>query len=386
MLMIAASIALAVVTALHLVTCAAVALRLRAARTPVTAADRPPITLLRPVCGLENFIEETLKTSFDLDYPDYEIIFCAPSPDDPVIPLVRRLMAGHPDIEARLLIGEERISPNPKLNNLAKGWRAARHDFILMADSNIMLAPDYIDRLLARWHQEMGLVSAPAIGDAPKGFSGELECAFLNTHQARWLYAAEILGQGYAQGKTMLMRRSDLDRAGGFEALASEIAEDAAARKAMLRLGKDVRLAFFNVPHPVGRRDFREVWGRQVRWARLRRSAFPRHFASEILTGILPPLILLGILAAVPLHPAWAIPFIGLWYGAEAALAATARWRLSWTSPLAWLARDLLLPMIWFAGWTRGSYVWRGNTVDVAARRLVDERETTSSAARRTRP
>jgi ceramide glucosyltransferase len=385
MLTIVVAGALVAITALHLATCAAVAVRLRAARAPVTATDRPSITLLRPVCGLENFIEETLKTSFGLDYSDYEIIFCAPSPDDPVIPLVRRLMAEHPAIETRLLVGEERFSPNPKLNNLAKGWLAARHDFILMADSNIMLAPDYIDRLLARWHPDMGLVSAPAIGDAPEGFSGELECAFLNTHQARWLYAAEILGQGYAQGKTMLMRRSDLDRAGGFEALASEIAEDAAARKAMLRLGKEVRLAFFNVPHPVGRRDFREVWGRQVRWARLRRSAFPGHFRTEILTGILPPLILLGILAAGPLHPAWVVPFVGLWYGAEAALAAAARWRLSWTSPVAWLARDLLLPIIWIAGWTRGRYVWRGNKVDVATRRLVDDSGTTSSTARRTR-
>lgn len=366
-----AAIALVLLTMLHLATCLAVALRLRAARASVVLTEHPPITLLRPVCGLENFIEDTLRTSFHIDYPDYEIIFCAPSADDSAIPLVRRLMAEHPAIAARLLIGDERISPNPKLNNLAKGWRAAQHDFVLMADSNIMLAPDYIDRLLARWKPNMGLVSAPAIGDAPHGLSGEIECAFLNTHQARWLYAAEILGQGYAQGKSMLMRRSDLVRAGGYQVLASEIAEDAAARKAMLRLGKEVRLAFLNVPHPVGRRSFSEVWGRQVRWARLRRSAFPAHFGSEILTGILPPLALLAILTTGPLHPASMFPFIGLWYGAEAALAATARWRLAWTSPVAWLARDLLLPVIWLTGWTRGAYVWRGNKVDVATRQMM---------------
>jgi ceramide glucosyltransferase len=373
MLILAATSLLGLLTLLHVVTCVAVGYRLRKARhTRAEPTERPPITLLRPVCGLEHAIEETLRSGFALDYPDYEIIFCAPTPDDSVLPLVRRLMAEHPHVEARLLLGDERISPNPKLNNVAKGWRAAQHDFVLMADSNIDLPRDYIDRLLARWHPQMGLVSAPAIGVAPENLGGEIECAFLGTHQARWLYAAEILGSGYAQGKSLLMRRSDLDRAGGFEVLAEEIAEDSAARKAMLRIGKEVRLAFFEVPHPVGSRSFAEVWSRQVRWARLRRAAFPGHYALEILTGILPPLLLLALLIGAGLHPAWMIAFLALWYGCEAALSALAGWRLRPRSLLAFMMRDAMLPAIWIAGWTRGRYVWRGNTVDVASRRLQD--------------
>jgi ceramide glucosyltransferase len=368
MLIIAAALLLGLLTALHLATCLAVAARLhRARRISPAPTERPPVTLLRPVCGLENAIEETLRSGFALDYPDYEIIFCAPAPDDPALPLVHRLVTEHPHVAARVLVGEERMSPNPKLNNVAKGWRAARHDFILMADSNVVLPPDYLDRLLARWHGGMGLVSAPAIGTSPQGWAGEIECAFLDTHQARFLYAAEILGSGYAQGKTLLMRRSDLDRAGGFATLASEIAEDSAARNAMLRIGKDVRLAFMNVPHPVGRRSLAEVWSRQLRWARLRRAAYPGHYALEILTGILPPLVLA---ATAGLAPASILAFVALWYGAEAALARSAGWPLSRRSPIAWAIRDALLPAIWIAGWTRGRYVWRGNTVDVATRTM----------------
>jgi ceramide glucosyltransferase len=107
----------------------------------------PGLTLIRPVCGLENHIAETLGSTFRLDYPAYEIIFCVSHANDPAVPLIRRLIAQHPAAQARLMIGSERISDNPKLNNLAKGWWAARHDWVLMADSNVLLPADCVARL-----------------------------------------------------------------------------------------------------------------------------------------------------------------------------------------------------------------------------------------------
>ena len=89
------------------------------------AAGRPPISILRPACGIENHIEETLTSAFDIDYHDYEIVFCVADRRDPVIPLIERLMDEHPKVASRLLIGDDRISINPKLNNLVKGWHAA---------------------------------------------------------------------------------------------------------------------------------------------------------------------------------------------------------------------------------------------------------------------
>ena len=78
-----------------------------------------------PVCGLDNYAEDTLRSAFRLDYPRYELLFCAARADDAALPVVRRLMADHPWIDARILIGDERISENPKLNNVFKG--CARH-------------------------------------------------------------------------------------------------------------------------------------------------------------------------------------------------------------------------------------------------------------------
>src|SRR6266404_950760 len=114
----------------------------------------PPVSIVRPVCGLDNFLEETLRTSFELDYPRYEIIFCVASMRDPAIAVVQQLIAAHPQSHARLLIGDDRVSQNPKLNNCVKGWRAAKHDWIVMADSNVLMPRDYIRRLLAAWQPD----------------------------------------------------------------------------------------------------------------------------------------------------------------------------------------------------------------------------------------
>ena len=142
--------------------------------------DAPPITIVRPVCGIDNFVEVTLRSTFVLDYPHYEILFCAASVRDPVIALVRGLIAEYPHIDARLLIGDERISANPKLNNVLKGWHAATNDRIVMADSNVLLPRDYVQRLLATWRPDTGMVSAPPIGSHPRGFWAQLECTFLH--------------------------------------------------------------------------------------------------------------------------------------------------------------------------------------------------------------
>jgi cellulose synthase/poly-beta-1,6-N-acetylglucosamine synthase-like glycosyltransferase len=163
------------------------------------------ISVIRPLCGIENFIEETLRSTFQLDYACYEIIFCVADADDPVIGIAERLIAAYPGIDARLLIGNSAVSANPKLNNLVKGWRAARHDWILMADSNVLMPRDHLQRMLSAWRDDTGLVCSPPVGAAPANFWAELECAFLNTYQARWQSFADGIGLGFAQGKAMLL-------------------------------------------------------------------------------------------------------------------------------------------------------------------------------------
>ena len=331
------------------------------------APDIPAISVLRPVCGLDPAVVATLPTTFRLAGIPHEVIFAAASPTDAAVPLVRRLIAEHPGADARLLVGEEQISRNPKLNNLAKAWRAAQHPWVAIIDDNVVLGPDSLERLRAAWRPDTGLVCSPPIGVDPRSAAAELECAFLNTFQGRWQYAADAAGLGFAQGKVMFFRRDIIDDAGGLERLGQEPAEDAAATKVVRAAGLRVRLTDPPFQQPLGSRTFATVWRRQVRWARLRRATFPLFFAPEILTGALLPALALAYWAAgagLPVVPLLAL-FLAGWYAVEAILSAAAGWHLGWRTPIAWIGRDLLLPALWVEAWIGDDFVWRGNPMTV---------------------
>lgn len=329
--------------------------------------DYPPVSLVQPLCGIDNYAADTLRSTFELDYPRYEVLFCVADATDPVVPLVKGLIAAFPMVDARLLIGHHRVSANPKLNNVVKGWRDASHDWIVIADSNVLMPRDYIQRLFASWRADIGLVASPPIGSHPRGFWAEVECAFLNTYQARWQYIVDAFGKGFAQGKTMLWRRTDLDRAGGIEALGKEVAEDAAATKIVRGAGLKVSLVDRPLAQPLGQRSAREVWNRQLRWARLRRASFLMYFLPEILSGGVPPMICAAILAQPFGWPVLlSIPMFALfWYGSEMVLAAACRWHVSPFHPLYGLIRDLMLPVLFVAALRGDDFIWRGNAMRV---------------------
>ncbi len=330
-------------------------------------AHAPGVTLVRPMCGIDHDARRLLAASFTLDYPTLELLFCVERADDAAIPLVREFIDAHPHVDARLLIGTDDLGDNPKLNNMAKAWRAARYERICFTDSNLLVPSDYVQRLLAAWRDdETGCVSAPPVGGGAVGFGAEIECAFLNTFQARWQFAVDTLGFGFAQGKTLFFDRRDLDRVGGITALAAEPAEDAAATKVVRALGKKVRLVDPPFVQPLGRRTLRSIWNRQVRWARLRRATFPLLYLPELLTGSLAP-------ACATALAAWhqdlditssVASFLAIWYGAEAALTLVARWQFTPWTPLAWLVRDLMVPGLWVAGLAGRSFVWRQAPVE----------------------
>ena len=365
---LAAAIFCIALTVIQLTSIAIAIGRFRASRPrEPLSKSYPPVSLVRPLCGIDNYAADTLSSTFALDYPHYEILFCVASAKDAIVPLVKTLMAENPTHAARLLVGDDPVSANPKLNNVIKGWHAARHSWIVIADSNVLMPTDYIQRLFASWRADTGLVASPPIGCRPDGIWAEVECAFLNTYQARWQYIVDTLGFGFAQGKTMLWRRADLDAAGGIEVLGKEVAEDAAATKAVRDAGLKVRLVDRAFAQPLGRRSAIEVWNRQLRWARLRRASFLFYFLPEALSGAVLPMIAVAYLAAAFHWPPalCVVSFAALWYGAEMALSFAAGWHVPTLYPLYGLVRDLLLPVL-FVGALRGNgFVWRGNEMQV---------------------
>lgn len=344
---------------------------------PPFAGKQPPVSIIVPSRGVEPFAEETLKRAFSLDWPRYELIFCVTQPEDPVVKLINAAIARFPSVPARLLIGEDRISANPKLNNCVKGWQAARHDWVILADSNVLMPKDYVQHLMAAWRRDTGLVCSTPVGSRPDGFWAEVECAFLNTLQARWQYAGEAVGLGFAQGKSMLWNKSMLDANGGIQALAAEAAEDAAATKLVNSLGLRVNLVASPFEQPLGQRTLAEVWSRQARWARLRRVTFPLFFAPEILTGVVMPLIFALIAAAsagVSL-PTTALCVLAIAYVPECLLAWSKGWYLSPRSVTAMIVRDAMLPIVWSRGWLGGVVEWRGNAMTIRTGEMTELEE-----------
>jgi ceramide glucosyltransferase len=345
------------------------------------AGKSPPVSIVIPSRGVEPFTQETLERAFSLDWPHYELIFCVAHGDDPVVRLIRAAIGRFPKVPARLLIGDDRVSANPKLNNCVKGWEAARHNWVVLADSNVLMPRDYIQHLMAAWRTDTGLVCSTPVGSRPDGFWAEVECAFLNTLQARWQYAGEALGLGFAQGKSMLWNKPMLDANGGIRALAAEIAEDAAATKLVNSLGLRVNLVAAPFEQPLGRRRLGEIWSRQARWARLRRVTFPLFFAPEILTGAVVPLLLALVAAAsagfsVPLT---AVAVLAAFYLPECALASAKGWYLSPRMIGALMVRDMILPAMWIRGWLGGAVDWRGNAMTIGTK--AAELEETPSGA-----
>ena len=329
---------------------------------------QPRVSLIRPICGVDAFDSETLASSFHQDYPNYEIIFCAPHESDPSVALVQQLIADHPCVSARLLIGLDKVTGNPKLNNLWKGWNAATSDWICMSDSNLLLPPDYLNRLIATWGPETGLVSCPAIGTRPYNFGGSLECAFLNSNQLRIQFAADSLGHGFAQGKTLFWNRAMLDAAGGIKALGTHLAEDVTATMIVHAQAKRVSLPQLPFAQPVGSRTLRQVWDRQLRWSRVRRDGFPLIFSGELMNGVTVAALIFG-LATVILgrSPVFILVYLGVWYAPEIWLMRRAGWPSRWKDLAAMPVRDLLIPALWAATFLRRGIEWRGNVMSVPA-------------------
>ncbi|MGH6834707.1 MAG: ceramide glucosyltransferase [Methylocella sp.] len=353
---------------LNLISIEIAAIRTRPRPAPLSPPRAAPgVSVIRPLCGLDNFCEETLESSFQLDYPSYETIFCVARANDPVLPLVQRLIAMHPDKPAGVIVGDDKVSANPKLNNCVRGWDAACHDWIILADANVLMPRDYIQRLLASWRHRTGLVCSMPLGSRPRNLWAELECAFLNTFEARWQYCAEAAGLGFAQGKSMLWRRDIMEAGGGIRALGDEVAEDAASTKLVRRQGLTVDLVDSPFEQPLGIRGFRDVWLRQLRWARMRRKTFPLFYAFEIVAGAALPCLAAAYAAwMLDLNVAAATLGVALaWYGPEAVLARQNKWHFSWRMPLLFVLRDVMLPIIYIDAWCMDHFVWHGNEMTV---------------------
>ncbi len=338
-------------------------------RPPVAGpAALPAVSVLVPVKGVDAEFAGNLEAFFGQVYPVLELIFTVADPGDPAIPLVERAIARHPRIAARLIVGDVKVSANPKVNNLVNAERAARHPLVLISAANIALAPDTLARLVPILTPGVGLVSAVPVAVRPTNFIGELEAAFWNGHAARWFYAAAAVGAGAGLGAAMLMRRADLARFGGMAALGDSFCDNSVLGARIEELGLRIVVVAEPAYHPVGQRRFRDLWERHLRWqCCLRYYNLPAFLAvpafgiaAATITGAIFWGPVLG--AATPMA---ALGFVAAWLVAEALYHLRQGWPMTWRSPAAWLLREAVLAALWVRAVTARTLVWRGSRIDV---------------------
>ena len=336
-----------------------------------------PVSILKPLKGVDSGLEANLQSFLELDYPHYELIFCVADSRDPAFAVASDLMTRNPGIRSRIFIGETDSGPNPKVRNMLAGYEAATNDLILISDSNVRVRRDYLKRMVPHAADpKVGLVTAIVAGVRAEGWGGALEAAFLNAYCARGMSLAFSAGKPIVVGKSMLFSRKVAERFGGLRSLGRYLAEDFMAGEAMTQLGMKVVLMQDPVEQHLGVYSVRDFWSRHVRWGRIRKSQAPLVFPFELLqssfcTGALGALAIPGIIGITT--TSFLAAHLSLWAFCDGWLASRiSRRRFSSRGLFAWAAREALMLPLFLQVIANNKVRWRGQTIYLRAGGVID--------------
>ena len=332
------------------------AVRPPALRAPV------PLSVLRPLSGLDEGLEENLRSFFQQDYPEFEILLAVHHTGDPSAMVAQKLIgefAGGPP--ARLIVTGEPPGPNAKAHSLERLLREARHDLLVMSDSDVRATPQMLARMAAEFQDPLvGLVTCPYRAVPGRSFWSRLEAMGMNTEFLGGVLVARMVeGMKFALGPTIAARREVLDRMGGFDHLKDFLAEDFVMGKRAAALGYGVLLSSYVIEHRIGGQPFRTNLKHRLRWARSTRRSRPRGYWGQVFTHPLPFALLLWALEP----RAWPLVIltglsraVAAWAVAGQVLAdplTRSRW---WLVPI----QDTVNFLIWVAGFFGNTIQWRG--------------------------
>jgi ceramide glucosyltransferase len=242
----------------------------------------PPVTIFKPLKGLDEDLEDNLRSFFRLDYPTFQLIFCVADLDDPAIEVVRRLRAEFPECDSHLEIGCPAFGLNPKVESLAAMERFRKHDVILISDSNVRVRPSYLRETVCYLAEPgVGLVSNLFAGVGETHPSAVMENLQLNGFIAAGVAMASVCRATCVVGKSMLMPVRALEAIGGFAAVRNVLAEDQVIGVRVRQAGYSIRLSHHVVENINRRRSLRWFLNRHSRWYKIRRRLALPAFAAE---------------------------------------------------------------------------------------------------------
>jgi ceramide glucosyltransferase len=345
------------------------ALRRKLSGPAPSPGEAPGISVLKPLRGIDDDLEANLATFAAQDWPGCEVLLGLHDLSDPAEPLARAAVERWPG-RFRVVVQEGERGMNPKVSQLAGLAAAARHGILVISDSNVRVGPGYLAEIAARLEDpEVGMVTHLIAGVGERSEGALLENLHLAGGVATGIAAAKaIAGRDVVMGKSMALRRADLEALGGFAAVKDLLAEDYVLGQMVSRvLGKRVELASRPVENVVQERTVGQFTQRARRWAVLQRTLVgPWLYAAQVVRN--PVLLATLALAAAP--ASWTAAAWLAVAGARALLdgAAGSALRGGGFRPVQLLrvpVKDLLLGAAWAEGFFRRTVDWRGTRLRV---------------------
>jgi ceramide glucosyltransferase len=337
----------------------------------------PKISVLKPLKGAEPELYENLVSIATQDYPDFEIVFGCEDAMDPALAVARRVQREFPEVPMRLVAGGYAEGENPKVRNLTQIARAARHDWVLVSDADVRADRGYLRAMAAETGDpNVGLVSSIIAGVGERTLGGSLDNLHMNGFIASAVSGADVLVKHpCVVGKSMLFRKSVLNRMGGLGLVRDVLAEDYVLGQAFHREGLRVALSGHPVRAVAGDRTLSAFFTRHVRWGQMRRHIVPIHYIGE---PLLMPTPWLFAAFLVALAPGRVMSRLDYWAAAFAVCALSVKtiadgvqtkylrgYRADHADVALIPLKDLVLFGAWAVSWAKTTVTWRGTVLRI---------------------
>ncbi len=339
----------------------------------------PSVTILKPMCGLEKDQKVGLRSACLQDYPEYQVLFSVQDPMDPVVPLLKEVQEEFGPDRVSVVTENLQIGPNRKVNNLLGALPHARHEVLVMSDSDVRLEPDYLKTIIAPLSDpEVGCVCTLYRATTATRWFEKMELLTLNADFVPNLIFAHVTGASkFCLGSSLALRRASLEAMGGLESLADFLAEDYEIGRRLWTSGRRVAIVPYFSEMVVNLKDPLEWWRHQVTWDQKTRAARPVGFFFTILTRSVPFALLLLCLRFGDVV-GWTL--LG---GVLAIRLATAGLIMGWGirdregfRSLGLLPfRDLAAFVSWFLAFTKRTVFWRGTTFNLTRKGRLETKE-----------
>ncbi|TKR77345.1 hypothetical protein L596_018340 [Steinernema carpocapsae] len=328
--------------------------------------DFTAVSIIKPLLGADGNLKQNLESYFQLDYPEYEILFCAMDKDDEALEVARALCLANPSIPTQIFVGGEVVGLNPKVNNMMPAYRAVRHPLVLFSDAGIFMRPQSLRDMVEAMNPHVGLVFQVPYALPRPGFGALVEQIYFGTDHAKICLAGRCLHFVGVSGMSSLVRKKALDDCGGIRAFNYYIAEDHLIALALKERGWEVDMCSYPALQNAAGVTTTSFHDRMFRWMKLRLSMVP-------LLVLLDPLhdcFISGFIGALSAHNLFAVPFSAylvfhfvFWFLCDYSLVTILQNGVIPISfnkfLLAWSYRELTTLPTFFRSLLQPEFVWR---------------------------